>query len=429
MNLITTPLPHAECESVTPSSPRVSICLITYNGAATIERALNSLLAQTYRDFEHIISDDHSSDETLTICQSLTSSDDRARFIHPPHNLGADPNLRFAMSHARGKYHLSASQDDYWEPQFLERLVPALEQKPTAVCAMGCVRYITPGREPIEVHYTGRDLPERQSRLKLAISTLLSVSWEGKPLTRNNIFIYGLMDRENYTAAIKAHARAPLDRQMVCHLALTGDFVYVDEVLFHYTRHLVKPEKGRRPASDPTVIEIKNNTRWRFICGTLAGIIRSPVIRRSTKLVAVPSLFLAFWWFTLVVDDGPRRRWIKTVKGRVFQHFPRLPRLKPRRQWRTVEKQIVKPLHRLPEKAWGRTATLFRRLKGKARKPLHRWTRTVEKRVLKPLLRLPNKARRRATRFGARKLLRRHMKRIIHLSERAIAKTPPGLDR
>ena len=120
-------------------NPKVSVCLMTYNGAATVERALTTLLAQTCRDYELIISDDHSTDDTLAICRRLANGHAQVRFIRPERNLGAYGNMRFALSQARGKYFVWACQDDYWEPQFLEKLVAALEELPTAVGAQGRV--------------------------------------------------------------------------------------------------------------------------------------------------------------------------------------------------------------------------------------------------------------------------------------------------
>ncbi|MGH6792192.1 MAG: glycosyltransferase family 2 protein [Methyloceanibacter sp.] len=413
-----------ECETST-RSPKVSICLITYNGASTIERALNSLLAQTYRDFELVISDDHSSDESLALCQRLTTGDPRVRFVRPPHNLGADYNMRFALSHARGKYYLWASQDDYWEPQFLERLVPALEHNPKAVCAMGCVRHITSdgSKPPLVVHYAGRDLPEGQSRLKLAISILAGISWEGMPLTKNNLYIYGLMDRENYAAAVKAHARPIMpDRQIVCHLALTGDFVYVDEVLFHKTRHVVELE-DRRPATDATVIARRNHTLWRNVSGTSAGILRSPVIPLFTKVWAVPSLFLAFWWYNLVVRDGPRqtvmkrlRRWTTATKRQAVNPLLQLPH-KTLVRGSSSYRRLRGRLLRLPGKALVRGSNVYRRLRGRVRKPLSRGARRVKRRAVKPLLRLPSRLRRRGTSLFRRLLeLVQHQARKITVS-------------
>lgn len=271
--------------------PKVSVCLMTYNGAATVDRALTTLLAQTYRDYELVISDDHSTDETLAICHRLANGHERVRFIRPEHNLGAYGNMRFALSQAKGKYFVWACQDDYWEAEFLERLVDVLEQSPTAVCAQGRVHRVSEDRSVVEeVRLSGRDLPERQSRIGLATSILVHRS------QRWGVFMHGLWNRAALAAAYAAHDGAPSDeRQILCQLALAGEFRYVDQLLFHKVISSV-PLNRRRAPTDVTLVSREAVNREDALERTLEAVMRSPIVPPTTKFIAPPVLRSAFWW-------------------------------------------------------------------------------------------------------------------------------------
>lgn len=287
---------------------------MTYNGAATVERALSTLLAQSYRDYELIISDDHSTDDTLAICQRVAAGHEQVRFIRPERNLGAEFNMKLALSQACGKYYLWACQDDYWHREYLQRLMSVLEHSPSVICAQSWVRWVSnDGTRVMDLRLYGRDLPERQSRLALAVSILTAVSREGNlkgrnnNILKNNIFMHGLWNREAFSVALDAHRKSFTgERQLLCQLALAGDFRYVDEPLFSKTFYDVKLHE-RRPTTDTTLVVKKNNGgRWRELSDTLAAIVRSPIVSTRIKVIALPVLAAAYY----------RHR----LKGRLLSH-------------------------------------------------------------------------------------------------------------
>ncbi len=102
------------------AAPKVSIGMPVYNGAAYVCEALDSLLAQTYRDFELIISDNASTDGTRSICEGYASRDPRIRYVRQPENIGAVGNFRYVLSEARGEYFMWAAHDDFWFPEFVD---------------------------------------------------------------------------------------------------------------------------------------------------------------------------------------------------------------------------------------------------------------------------------------------------------------------
>ncbi len=99
--------------------PKVSIGMPVYNGENFIRVALASLLAQTFTDFELIISDNASSDATEAICCEYAARDSRIKYVRQNENRGAIANFQFVLDKAVGKYFMWAAADDVWESSFV----------------------------------------------------------------------------------------------------------------------------------------------------------------------------------------------------------------------------------------------------------------------------------------------------------------------
>jgi glycosyltransferase involved in cell wall biosynthesis len=100
---------------------KVSVCLLTYNHQHLVAEVLNSILAQTYRNFELIISDDCSSDGTWELIQGTAKEDPRVRVVRTPRNLGMAGNANFAIGVAAGEYVALLHHDDIVAPTLLEK--------------------------------------------------------------------------------------------------------------------------------------------------------------------------------------------------------------------------------------------------------------------------------------------------------------------
>ena len=92
-------------------------------------------LGQSYGDFELIISDNASTDDTSEICRDYESQDPRIRYCRQPRNIGSSPNHNFVVEVARGEFFKWASYDDLYARDLLERCVEALDEHPEAVLA------------------------------------------------------------------------------------------------------------------------------------------------------------------------------------------------------------------------------------------------------------------------------------------------------
>lgn len=92
--------------------PKVTIGMPVYNGQLFVRAALDALLAQTFTDFELIISDNASTDNTESICREYAVRNTRIRYVRHNENRGALANFQYVLDEARGKYFMWAAADD-----------------------------------------------------------------------------------------------------------------------------------------------------------------------------------------------------------------------------------------------------------------------------------------------------------------------------
>jgi len=107
-------------------NPLVSIGMPVYNSSATLSPAIKSILTQSYSNFELIISDNASSDDTADICRYFVSIDNRVKFYQQSHNSGGISNFNYVLSKCTGKFFMWAAGDDLRTSMFLEENVMAL---------------------------------------------------------------------------------------------------------------------------------------------------------------------------------------------------------------------------------------------------------------------------------------------------------------
>jgi glycosyltransferase involved in cell wall biosynthesis len=133
-------------------TPRVTAIIGAYNNAATLERAIDSLLAQSVGDLELIVIDDGSHDDSPAIARHAAARDRRVRAVALGENLGISRSLNHAVGLASSAVVAIQDADDYSEPTRLERQLEVLEQEPD-VAVVGC--------RMREVDERGRELSPR----------------------------------------------------------------------------------------------------------------------------------------------------------------------------------------------------------------------------------------------------------------------------
>ena len=112
---------------------KVSIILPVYNGEALVSESINSIIRQTYQNWELIIVNDCSTDKTLQVCEDIAKSDQRIKVFSNDRNLKLPGTLNAGFSHATGDYYTWTSDDNMYRPYAIEKMVSVLEGNTNAV--------------------------------------------------------------------------------------------------------------------------------------------------------------------------------------------------------------------------------------------------------------------------------------------------------
>jgi glycosyltransferase involved in cell wall biosynthesis len=122
--------------------PRASIGMPVYNLEATVGRAIESVLAQTFGDFELVVSDNASEDGTEAVCRRYAARDTRIRYTRHPQLITGFDNFRYVLETARAPYFMWLPADDYMQPRLLERAVAVLDARADVVCAAPSAEFL-----------------------------------------------------------------------------------------------------------------------------------------------------------------------------------------------------------------------------------------------------------------------------------------------
>jgi glycosyltransferase involved in cell wall biosynthesis len=133
-------------------TPRVSAVIGAYDSARTLQRAIDSILAQTLADLELIVVDDGSRDDSAAIAQAAAARDERVRVLEMGRNTGIATSLNTALEQARAPVVAIQDADDRSAPERLARQLAVLDAEP-AVAVVGC--------RMLEVDERGRPLAPR----------------------------------------------------------------------------------------------------------------------------------------------------------------------------------------------------------------------------------------------------------------------------
>lgn len=118
----------------------VSVGIPTYNRAATLGRAIESVLAQTHRDLKLVISDNGSDDETQEMCERYAAADHRVRYMRKPRNVGPTANFNTLFRECRGDYVQLLSDDDWLDHDYVQLCLSELRDTGRALVA-GTAKY------------------------------------------------------------------------------------------------------------------------------------------------------------------------------------------------------------------------------------------------------------------------------------------------
>lgn len=272
--------------------PRVSIGVPVYNGERFLGETLESLLAQSFCDFEIIICDNASTDKTPEICRNFAESDARIRYVRNSENLGLAMNYRRSFELSIGEYFRWANSDDLFAPDSLARCVGVLDSDDSIVLTYPKTKLIDE---------FGNIIRDYEDNLRL-MSPLVAERFVQccKNIGLVNV-IYGLMRASELKKTSLIGSYISADIVLVEELSLYGKFSQIDEYLFFRRMHsgansCLKDQKTQLLSIDPNANTKIPLTRSRHVAGRLRAISRAP-LRVSEKIQ------LYFWVMRMGVWD------------------------------------------------------------------------------------------------------------------------------
>lgn len=259
-------------------TPKVSIGMPIYNGERFLPQTLDSLLTQTYNDFELIISDNASSDGTQEICQQYAAQDTRVRYLRQSANLGASKNFNYVFECASGEYFKWAAHDDLCAPEYLARCVDVLDRDPQVILCYTQGQAIDEEGKFIRHYMAKANLQSSQAYIRYVESLT-----DESDITVVPIIIFGLIRRDVLAKTPLIGNYASSDGVLLGELALHGRFHEVPENLFSYRHHadqswVINP--GRRSLEgwyDPKRARKITFPKWRLLKEHLQSIQRVPL--------------------------------------------------------------------------------------------------------------------------------------------------------
>jgi glycosyltransferase involved in cell wall biosynthesis len=239
--------------------PRLSIGFPVYNGERYLEESLDSLLGQSYENFELIISDNASTDATAGICRRYMKQDSRIRHICQPHNIGAVPNHNFVVGQARGELFKWASHDDLYARDLLKCCIDALDEYPHMVLAQSRTALIDGSGLVTEMVEHSPATASLRAPVRFRSLLYAKAGDEGMGVVRTKILSSTPLHGSYHHA----------DRTITAELVLNGPFYQVPDWLYLRRDH---PDRAERAC--PTV-----RARCANMDPRRADRLRHPVIR------------------------------------------------------------------------------------------------------------------------------------------------------
>ena len=210
------------------SAPLVSVGMPVYNGLPYLQESLESVLSQSFSDFELLISDNASTDDTWSVCQRFARDDSRISLFQNATNIGAAPNANGLFRHARGRYFKWAAADDLCDPTYLQRCVDILENRPDVTV---CHAY------PKFIDGEGAELPTRERSLNVEHESRTRRFARTVFCTRSCTAIFGVI-RSRALHDTRLFGSFPsADLVLLTELAILGKIHEIPEQLFLKREH------------------------------------------------------------------------------------------------------------------------------------------------------------------------------------------------
>lgn len=267
------------------SAPTVSIGMPVYNGEKYIRQALDSLLAQTHKNFELIISDNASTDNTQEVSREYAKNDERINYHRCKTNNGAAWNFNRVVELSSGKYFMWASHDDYWEQRYIEVCLSGFESSDNIVLSGTWCKVIKQETDDFMVIDKGlTTIGQKPSRRFMNYKKMI----QGFPNT--NCIFYGLYRSDTLSKLIPLKKIIGGDHVLLANSTFLGEIITSQQIL-HIKRY---GGPSRSHEDNARAIGINN-----LILIKLPYLVREfylqKIIYHTDRLTNVGKIKLTFW--------------------------------------------------------------------------------------------------------------------------------------
>lgn len=220
----------------------ISIGIPVLNGENFLEKRIESILSQTFSNFEIIISNNASSDASLLICEKYARKDSRIRIFNQNETVNVEKNFAFVLQQAKGKYFVWASVDDLWKETFLENNFEFLEKNPRYICCSGKVERFGVEEINTKINLNDSFFTKTYKKIRSEFRPFHNLSLTGdyvekasKCLRHNNVlFLYGLFQTEVIKKCVVDYSIHSSDLIMCLRALEFGDVNIIDDVTWYY---------------------------------------------------------------------------------------------------------------------------------------------------------------------------------------------------
>lgn len=212
-------------------APTLSILIPTYNYGHYIEKAIHSVLKQSFEDFELIVSDNYSEDDTQERVARIAKQDNRIRLYKQPYNLGMVGNWNWCLNAARGEFVLFLFADDYLltKHTLASLISPLSSADGLSMCAAGRM-VVSANEKPL---HKARDL-EEAGIIKGSTVIRRCLVETGNLIGEPSAVMFR---RKHALRGFRSDYRQLVDLEMWFHLAQQGDLFFIDKPLVAFRNH------------------------------------------------------------------------------------------------------------------------------------------------------------------------------------------------
>lgn len=297
--------------------PAITVGLPVYNAERYLRGAIDSVLAQTYQDFELIVADNASTDSTLEIARSVAASDARVRVLTSEANRGLSWNWNRLVLLSRGRYFRWACYDDELTPTLLERCAAVLDVSPSAV---GCFP------STIEIDEDGRVLGIYEDRIDAR-----------QPLPHQRLghlvrdlrqcnALFSLLRTDVLRSTRLLGRFGHPDHVLLAELVLRGELWRLPDPLFRRRTHPGNTLKTHRSFAelarlhDPALSQ-----RWffphnRLFVEHLQAIVQAPI--SSGEMTRCASALVSNWWLYRAMVGEVKQNAREAISARQERRLP-----------------------------------------------------------------------------------------------------------